>query len=274
MPAKKTVSSRKPTRTAARPKPAHRLAGAMLRGAAGGLVAGGRVLAARPILFGSLAVFSAMAGVVADNAINRQAGRHAHPMLSTRPDEVARLMSQPATRGVRQVPVPTAEPVEIANDPRILAFPLVREVQTLLAERGLYKAPIDGRAGQATDIAIREFQSERGLRVDGMATPLLLTQIRQAGDVPRDGRLASLDDGVDLGETAGIAAQPSADAELVRQIQEKLGEARVADIVADGILGERTKAAIRTFQALESLDVTGEPSREVLARLEAVSTGR
>ena len=102
----------------------------------------------------------------------------------------------------------------------------------------------------------------------------ILTQIRQAGDVPRDGRLASLDDGVDLGETAGIPAQPAADADLVRQIQEKLGAARVADIVADGILGERTKAAIRTFQALESLDVTGEPSREVLARLEAVSTGR
>ncbi|MBB3996588.1 peptidoglycan-binding domain-containing protein [Aureimonas pseudogalii] len=243
------------------------MARALLRGVAGGLVAGGRVLAARPVFFGSVAVFAALSGVVADNALNRQTGRHPHPMLATRPDEVAAILARPAAAR-RAAP----EKVEIANDPRILAFPLVREVQTLLAERGLYTSGIDGRAGQATDLAIRAFQNERGLRVDGMATPLLLSQIRAAneppGAPPRD-EIASLVN-VDPGATAGIGS----DAELVREIQAKLSEAQVADITADGILGERTRAAIRTFQALESLEVTGEPTREVLARLEAVSAGR
>ncbi|MET0258343.1 MAG: peptidoglycan-binding protein [Methylobacterium sp.] len=240
---------------------------ALLRSAVVGLAAGGRVLAARPVFFGSVAVFAALAGVVADNALNRQTGRHPHPMLATRPDEVAAILARPAAAR-RSVP----EKVEIANDPRILAFPLVREVQTLLAERGLYTSAIDGRAGQATDLAIRAFQRERGLRIDGMATPLLLSQIRAASDAPapppRD-EIASLAD-VDPGATAGIGSTP----DLVREIQAKLSEAKVADITADGILGERTRAAIRTFQALESLEVTGEPTPEVLARLEAVNAGR
>ena len=38
------------------------MARALLRGVAGGLVAGGRVLAARPVFFGSVAVFAALSG--------------------------------------------------------------------------------------------------------------------------------------------------------------------------------------------------------------------
>jgi peptidoglycan hydrolase-like protein with peptidoglycan-binding domain len=103
-----------------------------------------------------------------------------------------------------------------------------------------------------------------------MATPLLLSQLRQAANPPPplgDDPIARLASGgaVDPASTGGIGT--AGGSELVRQIQSRLAEARVADLKPDGILGERTRAAIRTFQALESLDVTGEPSEEVLARL-------
>ncbi len=229
------------------------------RTAFAGLAGGARIIMARPALFGGIALFSVSAGLVADNALNRQGGPHPHPMLVTRAVEAAQVAAVPAA---------PAAPRAITNDPRILPFPLVREVQALLAEEGYYNVEVDGRAGQATDMAIRAFQADRGLRVDGMATPLLLTQIRQAAS--GDGtQVASLEP--DASVTGAIASDGGAD--LVREIQAKLAEARVADIRADGILGEQTRAAIRTFQALESLDVTGEPSMEVLERLRAVSAG-
>lgn len=236
---------------------------------------GAGIVAARPVLFASLALFSTLAGIVADNALNRQAGRHPHPMLATRGAQTTRLAETRLTGAAQAAPVPTARAAvaapsnAVANDPRIMPFPLVREAQVLLSQQGYYKADIDGRPGQATDMAIRDFQSARGLKVDGMATPLLLSQLRQAANPPSesDDPIARLAAGgtVDPAATGGIGAAP--DTDLVRQIQAKLAEARVADLKADGIMGERTRAAIRTFQALESLEVTGEPSREVLDRL-------
>ncbi len=233
-------------------------------------MAGGRVVAARPVLFASVALFSTMAGIVADNALNRQGGAHPHPMLATRLGEATRMA---AVAEAAPVPTARAEPREpvIGNDPRILPFPQVREAQALLAEQGYYESEIDGRPGQATDLAIRAFQRAQGLKIDGMATPLLLTQLRNAANpLPplADDPIAQLAAGVDPGATGAVSA--SGDPDLVRQIQAKLAEARVADLKADGILGERTRAAIRTFQALESLEVTGEPSPEVLSRLNSL----
>lgn len=235
-----------------------------------GLLSVARLVAARPVLVGGLASFGVMTAMVANNALFSQAGQHPHPMLATRlatPVAAAALSSEP-------VPQVTARPAPIGNDPRILPFPLVQEAQMLLAEQGYYKAAIDGRAGQATDIAIRAFQTDQGLRVDGMATPLLLTQIRQAAVRARAGetQTASLEETVDTGQTGGIvpASAPTTDTDLVHAIQAKLAEAKVADIKADGILGERTRAAIRTFQALEGMDVDGSPSMALLERLNGI----
>ena len=53
----------------------------------------------------------------------------------------------------------------------------------------------------------------------------------------------------------------------MRRIQAGLTSAQVAELSADGIPGERTKAAIRTFEALEGLEVTGAADPRVLERL-------
>lgn len=55
--------------------------------------------------------------------------------------------------------------------------------------------------------------------------------------------------------------------DMVRRIQSALTTAQVAELKADGIPGERTREAIRTFQALEGMEVTGEPDLRLLERL-------
>lgn len=236
-----------------------------------------RTVAARPVLFAGCTLFIGAGAVVSANALLWQGGlHHPQPMLATRAVETTGVTSEVASG---------PQPWRPSNDPRIMSVPLVREVQGLLAQTGHYEAEIDGRPGQATDRAIRTFQAERGLRVDGMATPLLLTQIRQAaGDMPLpserpEGRqYAGLTDLMSDLQTDGIDIpildEEPADPQLVRRIQEKLAAAKVAELTADGIMGAKTRSAIRSFQELDGMTVTGEPTPELLARLETLAASQ
>lgn len=235
-----------------------------------------RIVGARPVLFAGCSLFIAAGAIVSANALLWQGMHHPQPMLTTRVVE-----AQAATGEVAAGP----QPWRPSNDPRIMSVPLVREVQALLAQTGYYEAEIDGRPGQATDRAIRTFQAERGLRVDGMATPLLLTQIRQAGGTapqPREAsegrQYAGLNDLMSDLQTDSIDIpildEEPADPQLVRQIQEKLASAKVAELTADGIMGSKTRSAIRSFQELDGMTVTGEPTPELLARLEALAASQ
>ncbi|MBC8129061.1 MAG: peptidoglycan-binding protein [Rhizobiaceae bacterium] len=234
-----------------------------------------RPLAARPVTSGGMASFAVLVAFVAGNAFYAQPGRHPKPMMATRGNIAA--LDTAATGGA----FAGAE----ENDDALMPVPLVLEVQTALTETGHYTASLDGRPGRATEAAIRAFQSDNALRVDGEPSPLLLSQIRQMmaeapnpSARPNDAvRHASLDEGdngagaetisiaTDGRTTAGI--DDEADRDLVRRIQSGLAKADVAKLTADGILGEQTRAAIRTFEALQGLDVTGTPDARILSRL-------
>ncbi|WP_206454851.1 peptidoglycan-binding domain-containing protein [Aurantimonas marina] len=220
----------------------------------------------RPALSVGLTAFGVLFAGMASNAIYGQAGPHPSPILATRGDGES------------------AERPHLANTHGLMPVPLVREVQAGLAAIGHYRAPVDGKPGPATEAAIRDFQRAHGLTKDGAATPLLLAQIRQASaDAPNPSRrpdeFASLDErmGGSSGMTDSLAEIPEglaesglaalSEDELVRRIQAGLTAAQVAELSSDGIPGERTRAAIRTFEALEGLEVTGSPDPRILERL-------
>jgi peptidoglycan hydrolase-like protein with peptidoglycan-binding domain len=231
--------------------------------------AGGAVLARRPALSAGLAAFGILFGGMSANAIYGQPGKHPQPLL--------------ATRGAAGA-VATAQ---LGNDSRLMPVPLVEEVQSALASAGYYRATVDGKPGPATEAAVRAFQGAHGLTVDGAATPQLLAQLRQLATgeklspVPDPMAVASLeermgrtsrplvqDETTDMFEaTRESSLATLSEDELVRRIQAGLNAAQVAELSADGIPGERTRAAIRTFEALEGLEVTGTPDPRILERL-------
>lgn len=235
-------------------------------------------VAARPLAAGGLLAFALLSAFVSANAFYGQPGRHPKPMMATRGE--AGEPGRPASGE--------------ADDDGLMAVPLVREVQTALASTGHYKGELDGRPGRATAAAIRAFQSEHALPVDGEPSPRLLSELRGDGDGARSAearpagaeRHASLEERIGGGEAAEdggegapagrpaavrdpAATGPAAAArtELVRRIQSGLSAAAVATLKADGILGEQTRTAIRTFEARQGLDVTGAPNERVLKRL-------
>ena len=53
--------------------------------------------------------------------------------------------------------------------------PVISQIQRLLANEGLYHGAIDGVAGSGTRAAVRAYQKNHGLVVDGRVSPELLT---------------------------------------------------------------------------------------------------
>lgn len=265
MPARKAPSPRRTTgRRVARPSVSARLIG----GSAALLTLVGAPIAARPVLSGGIAGVAVLFAFIAGNAFYAQPGRHPRPMMATRggPLDMAPLVTGDA-----------------GTEEQLMAVPLVLEVQNLLARSGHYTAALDGKPGKATTAAIRAFQTEYALRVDGEPSTQLLRQIEAHMRVanvetpaasgapiaePAPERYAS--NTPTTANDASTGAGTLSQRELVRRIQSGLNQADVAKLDADGILGDRTREAIRTFEALEGLDVTGNPDPRILERLVSI----
>jgi peptidoglycan hydrolase-like protein with peptidoglycan-binding domain len=126
----------------------------------------------------------------------------------------------------------------------------VRDLQRLLARTGYAPGPIDGRYGPRTEQAVRRFQADRGLQVDGIAGRQTLTALTAptlvlfpgAGDEPGGSR-------------------------LVRDLQRLLARTGYAPGPIDGRFGPRTEQAVRRFQANRGLQVDGIAGRHTFVRL-------
>jgi peptidoglycan hydrolase-like protein with peptidoglycan-binding domain len=197
----------------------------------------------------------------------------------------------------------------------------VREIQTELRRRG-YAVSVNGLVDPSTQAAIRTYQSDAGLPVNGLLTQSLLTSMRGdiAGPVTVDAthlitsiqselrrrgyEISSLTGRLDASTVSAIQAyqadaglavtgQPSqvlltslqgapgtppvvTDRGLVQQIQAELNAHGYAVGAPDGVLGPRTRDAIRTYQSDANLPITGQPSQTLLASLQTAggSTGQ
>ncbi|EAU40630.1 hypothetical protein FP2506_02849 [Fulvimarina pelagi HTCC2506] len=254
---------------AARPDDMGRLSGRVMSGLVAGFLKGWKALRTHPGVSLGTAAFALFFIWVSGNALFAQSEHHQSPLI--------------ATRGM---PQPSLNTVEATK-----ADPLLAELQQALAETGHYTRAIDGRFGPGTRAAIERFQHENGLSVDGRPSTALLRQVKVIGAyaAPRpsskpvewtdaeeyeiaeteDGRSSRVIQNVD--QVSSIIELERAEAmsedELVRKIQTGLTAINLATLEADGIPGARTKAAIREFEEVEGLDITGEPNLDLLERL-------
>src|SRR5918999_2014413 len=133
----------------------------------------------------------------------------------------------------------------------------VAQAQKTLNDRGYRTGGVDGKMGPQTQAALVNFQRAEKLKPTG----------RLDGDT-----LAALGIGKD-----GTASASRYDAATVRKVQETLNDRGFKAGPPNGVLGERTSAALREFQKSENLAVTGRLNPRTLAALglrdEAASAG-
>jgi peptidoglycan hydrolase-like protein with peptidoglycan-binding domain len=75
------------------------------------------------------------------------------------------------------------QPTTQYSSSQVPAYPLktpqqISELQRLLTEQGYNPGPVDGKLGNKTTAAIRKFQQNNGLPVDGQPTSTLLQQLK------------------------------------------------------------------------------------------------
>ncbi len=134
------------------------------------------------------------AGVDADLAQSYKwfaiAARNGDPEAANRRDEVTEALSKAdLDRGRKlaadweaETPLPAANqvvpPAEWLPQEAAASAPdkqaIIRDIQSILNERGYDAGPEDGLLGARTDAAIKAFQSKNGLKADGAITPALV----------------------------------------------------------------------------------------------------
>lgn len=132
----------------------------------------------------------------------------------------------------------------------------VEDLQARLTSIG-HDPGADGSYGAATEAAVRHFQEQRGIRVDGVCGRQTWTSIVEAG--------------WRLGDRLLYEKVPQLRGDDVHDLQERLGGLGFLDDRADGILGPRSREALQDFQRNCGLTVDGICGPQTIAELVRLS---
>jgi peptidoglycan hydrolase-like protein with peptidoglycan-binding domain len=155
---------------------------------------------------------------------------------------------------------PSQSPAVTARGAPIFVSPVhVAQIQYVLREQGIYKGAIDGAWGPETARAANKFREANGLEASpGLDIALLRTLNQQRSAVPKLVAAATLrKDGVPL--YAGPVA--------IRALQRELSRDGHDAGAVDGVWGENTRQALRSYQKEHSLEQTGTLTLPTLAAL-------
>ncbi|MFH1478323.1 MAG: peptidoglycan-binding protein [Candidatus Omnitrophota bacterium] len=133
--------------------------------------------------------------------------------------------------------------------------PIVEEIQVVLDSLGYDTGNKDGRMGQKTRDAIKEFQESIGIKATGYVNKLTLTQIE---DIRRASEERALSKEYDV----QVRSAYSGDIETsfrptTKDIQIALKNAGFDPGGIDGKMGQRTRQAVKEFQKTKGLKIDG-----------------
>lgn len=240
----------------------------------------GEVIGRNPAVAGGFTAFAVVFAYVASNALWYQPQAHGHVFLRTRPAHVFHATKRQPAMSIPQGSAASSSAKQSAAAPAPKSDPLIARMQTQLKELGLYDGPVDGIDGPQTESALEAYEKARPpVAKTAAAAP--------AGDQPASDPAGSQPAVVvpvprptppeaDVDSTTTTAEIPSQSAssrlpaaDIVR-IQAGLKAFGNDGIEIDGVIGSRTRGAIREFQALFHMPVTGEPDRALLAKMQDI----
>jgi peptidoglycan hydrolase-like protein with peptidoglycan-binding domain len=145
----------------------------------------------------------------------------------------------------------------------------VRALQRYLSRNGLYPAVIDGTYGQETADAVATYQRIRDLPATGIADEATLTDMdfdflpaAAAPTPPSTPDNASRD----VALTSGGGLAPDSTGSDVIALQQRLNDLGIP-VFVDGVYGFQTQQAVRTYQRVQGLEVTGIADSDTLSAM-------
>ena len=128
----------------------------------------------------------------------------------------------------------------------------VTELQNMLKREGLYRYQIDGIFGSRTEQAVRQFQQKNKLLIDGIVGPQTWAALNGVESQPDKPTQASPPK-----HSSNPVLRLGARGEAVKELQKKLKEAGVYPYAVDGLFGQQTLSAVKSFQLQQGLAVDG-----------------
>ncbi|WP_420959888.1 peptidoglycan-binding protein [Brucella sp. IR073] len=273
-------------------------------------IVAGDFIARNPVATGGAIAFLVTLGFVSANALWYQPEAHQGVFFKTRPDLVykpsprvhtligeraaaAPASAAPAAPAVEQnqaaAPAPTPVPAEMPAPAITLGpggDPEVAKLQQKLAALGFYEGPVDGVPGPQTRKALetwRDVQARAGIApapspVEGQAeSPIVIPGTRPKRAEQEIDRTTTTATATQRPQ-APLKPQPqpampasfSVSSEDIIKVQAGLKAFGNDLITVDGVPGKATEDAIREFQKLFRLKVTGQVDAELIAKMREI----
>lgn len=180
------------------------------------------------------------------------------------------------------IPAPMPAPQAVAAPaPATGGDETLRQVQAALAGLGLYTGEVDGLNGPKTRAAVENYQRIAGMEPTGKADAAMLKRLGMQGQtrpvpdtapavaaapVPNARPQAAVPAATKSTQTAMLE---QASPEIMR-IQAGLRAFGNQGVELDGKMGQRTREALKEFQSLFGLPVTGNPDAAVMAKMREI----
>lgn len=254
-------------------------------------VAVGGMISRNPVLVGGSTAFLVTLFYVSANALWYQPFPHAGAFFATRNFQGLSHNAADEPETTINIVRPNTAPAPIKGDP------VVEQVQGILKDLDFYSGTVDGISGPNTRKAIQAYQQKVGLNASGEIDALLLDQL---GATPKTAAVPKPQPRPDTPATVPVSLQTSSgqtssgqtSSEQTSSGQANSGQANAApaqgpdprivkiqaglkafgndDMRLDGVVGARTKAAIKEFQSLFGLPQTGEPDELVYVKMREI----
>lgn len=185
--------------------------------------------------------------------------------------------SNPASNARSQSPSEQPQLLAVALTTRSLGIgddgPDVRVLQRYLSREGLYPFVIDGAYGQETANAVATYQRIRDLPATGFADEETLADMGfEFLPATRASNNAIPLPPSSSGTVRAGSLGPGSSGPDVTALQQRLNEFGIP-VFVDGIYGFETQQAVRTYQRVLDLDVTGTADRETLRAMGLSNAG-
>jgi len=148
----------------------------------------------------------------------------------------------------------------------------VKKLQQRLKELGYLKGSADGDFGDATEAAVKAFQAQHGLAVDGKAGPNTLSKIYSS--TAKKAPTTTATNTPRPTNTPFTSYKNGDTGSEIRKIQSRLKELGYLKGSVDGDFGDGTEDAVRAFQRQNGLTVDGKVGSNTLDKLYSSSAKR
>ena len=175
------------------------------------------------------------------------------------------------TPEVTPEPTPTAAPVWVIPKSKVengSEGEDAKNVQTRLKDLGYYRGKVDGKFGRASVNALKSFQTNNGLKPDGIAGKSTYEKLYSADAIPFTVETPTPEPTptptTSSKSTTWSTLRAGMTGADVKQLQENLIQLGYLTGKADGVYGVKTVAAVRAFQKANGLTQDGVAGKSTL----------